>query len=69
MNCLVAVINGFVLFSTGDKAVHTQSLTALIINSSYVSKISSISLVLLTRENADIFNTFDEIYLAFTSKK
>ena len=32
-------------------------------------KISSISLALRTRENADIFNTFDEIYLVFTSKK
>ena len=31
--------------------------------------VSSISLVLRTRENADIFNTFDEIYLVFTSKK
>ena len=39
--------------------------------SSHVLKISSISLVLRTRENVDIFNTFDEIYfneiyLAFT---
>ena len=37
--------------------------------SSHVLKISSISLVLRTRENAGIFNTFDEIYLIFTSKK
>ena len=37
--------------------------------SSHVLKISSISFVLRTRENADIFNTFDEIYLLFTSKK
>ena len=39
--------------------------------SSHVLKISSISLLLRTRENVDIFNTFDEIYfneiyLAFT---
>ena len=26
------------------------------------------SLVLLTRENSDVFNTLDEIYLVFTSK-
>ena len=32
--------------------------------SSHVLKISSISLVLRTREKADIFNTFDEIYLS-----
>ena len=38
-------------------------------NSSHVLKISSISRVLCTHENADIFNTFDEIYLVFTSKK
>ena len=37
--------------------------------SSHVLKISSISLVLSTHGDADIFNTFDEIYLIFTSKK
>ena len=37
--------------------------------STHILKISSISLVLCTRENADIFNTFDEIYLVFTSKE
>ena len=37
--------------------------------SSHVLKISAISLVLRTLEIADIFNTFDEIYLVFTSKK
>ena len=37
--------------------------------SSHVLKISAISLVLRTRKIADIFNTFDEIYLVFTSKK
>ena len=37
--------------------------------SSHVLKISAISLVLRTREISDIFNSFDEIYLVFTSKK
>ena len=37
--------------------------------SSHVLKISAISLVLRTRVIADIFNTFDEIYSVFTSKK
>ena len=37
--------------------------------SSHVLKISPISLVLRTRENADIFNTFGKIYLVFTSKE
>ena len=37
--------------------------------SSHVLKISAISLVLCTREIKDIFSTFDEIYLVFTSKK
>ena len=37
--------------------------------SSHVWKISAISLVLRTREITDIFTTFNEIYLVFTSKK
>ena len=37
--------------------------------SSHVLKISENSLVLRTREFVDIFITFDEIYLVFTSKK
>ena len=36
--------------------------------STHVLKISAILLVLRTREITDIFNTFDEIYLVFTSK-
>ena len=36
--------------------------------SSHMLKISAISLVLRTREITDILNTFDEIYLIFTSK-
>ena len=32
-------------------------------------KTSKFSLVLRTRENSDVFNTLDEIYLVFTSKK
>ena len=37
--------------------------------SSHVLEISEFSLVLRTREITDIFNTFDRIYLVFTSKK
>ena len=48
----------FTFFSVNTKTI-----------SSHVLKISPISLVLRTRENADIFITFDEIYLVFTSKK
>ena len=44
-------------------SVNTKSI------SSHALNISSISLVLHTRENADIFNLFDDIYLVFTSKK
>ena len=50
-----------------------RKFTFFIVNtkniSSHVLKISVISLVLCTREITDIFNTFDEICLAFTSKK
>ena len=37
--------------------------------SSHIFNISAISLVLHTREITDIFNTFYEIYLIFTSEK
>ena len=37
--------------------------------SSHVLKISSISIVLRTRENVDIFNTFDEIYFSHLMTK
>ena len=37
--------------------------------SSYVLKMSAFFLVLHTHEITDIFNTFDEINLVFTSKK
>ena len=36
--------------------------------SSHELKTSKFSLVLHTRENSDVFNTLDEIYLVFTSK-
>ena len=32
-------------------------------------KTSKFSFVLRTHENSDVFNTLDEIYLVFTSKK
>ena len=32
-------------------------------------KTSKFSLVLRTREHSNVFNTLDEIYLVFTSKK
>ena len=44
-----------------------------LVNTKYVSshewKTSLFSLVLRTHENSDVFNTADEIYLVFTSKK
>ena len=43
--------------------VNTKNISA------HVLKISAISLVLRTREISVIFNTLDEIYLVFTSKK
>ena len=43
-------------------SVHTKNI------SPHLLKISEISLVLRTREITDIFNTFDGIYLVFTSK-
>ena len=43
------------------------------VNTIYISsrelKTSKFSLELRTHENSDVFNTLDEIYLVFTSKK
>ena len=43
------------------------------VNTKHISsrdlKTSEFSLVLRTRENSDVFNTFDKLYLVFTSKK
>ena len=43
------------------------------VNTKYISsgefKTLEFSRVLHTRENSDVFNTLDEIYLVFTSKK
>ena len=58
----------FSLYGKNKKKVYFFSVNNKNI-SSHVLKISAISLVLRTREISDIFNTFDEIYLVFTSKK
>ena len=44
-------------------SVNTKSFT------SHILKISTISLLLRTRELIDIFRTFDQIYLVFISKE
>ena len=56
--CKEKIKRSFSFFSINTKAI-----------SSNVLKISANSLGLCTREIDDIFNTFDEIYLVFTSKK
>ena len=58
----------FPLYGKNKKKIYFFSVNIKNI-SSHVLKISAISLVLRTREITDIFNTFDEIYLVFTSKK
>ena len=58
----------FSLYGKNKKKIYFFSVNTKNI-SSHVLKISAISLVLRTREINDIFNTFDEIYLVFTSKK
>ena len=60
-------VNGFPLNGKKKKIYFSSVNTKNI--SSHVLKISVIALVLRTREITDIFNTFDEIYLVFTSKK
>ena len=58
----------FPLYGKNKKKIYFLSVNTKNISSN-VLKISAISLVLRTCEIADIFNTFDEIYLVFTSKK
>ena len=58
----------FPLYGKNKKKIYFFSVNTKNI-SSHILKKSAISLVLRTREIADIFNTFDEIYLVFTSKK
>ena len=59
--------------------INKKKIYFLSVNTKYISsrdlKTSKFSLVLRTREmlrtreNFDVFNSFDEIYLVFTSKK
>ena len=58
----------FPLYGKNKKKIYFISVNTKNISSN-VLKLSAISLVLRTREIPDIFNTFDEIYLVFTSKK
>ena len=53
--------------------INKKKIYFLSVNTKYISsrdlKTSKFSLVLRTRENFDVFNSLDEIYLVFTSKK
>ena len=58
----------------GLKVIHDiEDIYFFEVNTKYISsnvlKISEISRVRSTSEIADIFNTFDEIFLVFTEKK
>ena len=50
-----------------------KKFTFFLVNTKYISsrelKTSKFSFLLRTHENSDVFNTLDEIYLVFTSKK
>ena len=50
-----------------------RTFTFFLVNTKYMSscefKTSEFSQVHSTRENSDVFNTLDEIYLVFTSKR
>ena len=54
------------------KSINKNKITFFSVNTKYMSshalKTSKILLVLRTRNNSDVFNTLDEIYLVFTSK-
>ena len=70
----------FLLFSVGEtlhvaykKYKIKRNLLFWGVNTKHISsrdlKTSEFSLLLRTRENSDVFNTFDKLYLVFTSKK
>ena len=69
--CLL-VLNTVTLLTISLKKYKIKSLL-FSVNTKYISscelKTSEFSLVLRTGENSDVFNTLDEIYLVFTSKK
>ena len=63
-------------FSVGRdivKSIKYKENLLFLVNTKYISsrelQTSEFSLVLRTRENSDVFNTLDEIYLLFSSKK
>ena len=66
-------------FSVGEtlhvayKKYNIKRKFAFMVNAKYISshglKTTEFSLVLCTHENSDVYNTLDEIYLVFMSKK
>ena len=55
----ISIYKGYLLFfSVNTKYISSREL-----------KTSKFSLVLRTRENSDVFNSRDEIYLVFTEKR
>ena len=68
------MVNKLVNYKSSKKKYKIKrKFTLFLVKTKYISsrelKTLKFSFVLHTRENSDVFNTLDEIYLVFTSKK
>ena len=67
------MVNKLINCKSSKKSIKEQENLLFLVNTKYISsrelKTSKFSFVLRTHENSDVFNTLDEIYLVFTSKK
>ena len=67
------MVNKLINCKSSKKKYKIKRKFTFLVNTKYISsrelKTSKFSFVLRTHENSDVFNTLDEIYLVFTSKK
>ena len=67
------MVNKLINCKSFKKVKNKKKIYFFEVNTKYISsrelKTSKFSFVLRTHENSDVFNTLDEIYLVFTSKK
>ena len=67
------MVNKLINCKSSKKCLKKKENLLFLVNTKYISsgelKTSKFSFVLRTHENSDVFNTLDEIYLVFTSKK
>ena len=69
----MVLVNKLINCKSSKKYKIKGKFTFFVVNTKYISscelKTSKFSFVLRTYENSDVFNTLNETYLVFTSKK